>query len=77
MLLAMIKGWTRTGIGKSQGFLGLTVRDETVGDFNIMHMAFEPTPDEVALIVAGHHIIVSLMGIRPQPIRIGVDKDAP
>ena len=73
MLIAMIEGHSRI-CGQSQGYPGLPIRDETVIDkatgsvANIMHTAWEPTPEEIEKIKSGAKIIVSLIGLNPQPI---------
>lgn len=77
MIVAMIEGANRV-CGKSQGYLGLPVRDETVidkatGDIvNIMHTAWTPTPEEIEKIKNGANIIVSLIGMNPQPLMVTV-----
>lgn len=77
MLIAMIEGATRV-CGKAQGYLGLPVRDETVVDkasgevVNMMHTAWELTPDELARLNDGAKIIVSVIGHNPQPIMLNV-----
>lgn len=71
MLIARIEGATRV-CGKSQGYLGLPVRDEIVDGVNIMHTAWEPTPDEIERIKAGAKVIVSVIGNNPQPIMLTV-----
>ena len=71
MLIARIEGTNRV-CGKSQGFLGLPVRDEIVNGQNIMHSAWEPTPDEIERIQKGAKIIVSVIGNNPQPIMLNV-----
>ncbi|RUW55610.1 hypothetical protein EOA32_00905 [Mesorhizobium sp. M1A.F.Ca.ET.072.01.1.1] len=77
MLIAHIEGCTRV-CGKSQGYLGLPVRDETIIDkasgevVNLMHTAWEPTPDEIEKIKNGAKIIVSVIGNNPQPIMLNV-----
>lgn len=79
MIIARIEGTTRV-CGKSQGYLGLPVRDETIVDpatgqeCNMMHTAWEPTPEEIEAIVAGAKIIVSVIGNNPQPIMLTVGK---
>lgn len=67
----MIEGATRV-CGKSQGFLGLPIRDETVNGVNVMHSVWEPTPDELVSLMAGGKIIVSVIGFNPQPIMLTV-----
>ena len=53
MIPKAIEGATRR-IGKSQGFLGLALRDMTLEDGQpVMCSAWEPTPDEIAKIAAG------------------------
>ena len=77
MQIAMIEGATRV-CGKSQGYMGLPVRDETAidqatGDItNFMHTAWTPTPEEIEKIVNGASVIVSLIGLNPQPIIVTV-----
>lgn len=73
MLIAMIEGANRI-CGKAQGYKGLPVRDELVDGVNIMHTAWEPTPDEIERIKAGAKIIVSVIGTSPQPILLNVSK---
>lgn len=76
MMISQIEGANRT-CGKSQGYLGLPVRDETIIEkdgtiTNIMHTAWEPTPEEIEKINNGAKIIVSLIGLNPQPINVDV-----
>lgn len=74
MLIARIEGTTRV-CGKSQGYLGMPVRDETIeGGINIMHVAWEPTPEELKLLNKGANVITSTIGISPQPMKVGVGK---
>lgn len=77
MLIAMIEGATRV-CGKSQGYIGLPIRDETTidrtnGDVcNIMHTAWEPTPEELEALQNGGKVIISIIGLNPQPIMVNV-----
>jgi hypothetical protein len=77
MLVAMIEGANRV-CGKSQGYLGLPIRDETIidtatGDItNIMHTAWTPTPEELAKLNNGANVIISLIGLNPQPLMVTV-----
>lgn len=73
MLIAMIDGHTRI-CGRSQGYNGLPVRDEMQEDnmTNIMHTAWTPTPEEIERIKAGANVIVSLIGLNPQPLLVTV-----
>lgn len=73
MLIARIEGATRV-CGKSQGFKGLPIRDESIDGGNIMHSAWEPTPEEIEMICKGAKIIVSVIGNNPQPIMLSVGK---
>ena len=65
-------GATRV-LGKSQGFLGLSVRDE-VNDQGIPYMVtvWEPTPGEIAKLSAGARVEVLIMGTVHPPIRVEV-----
>lgn len=74
MLIARIEGATRV-CGQSQGYLGLPVRDEIIDGVNIMHTAWEPTPDEIERIKNGAKIIVSVIGNNPQPIMLSVSSE--
>ena len=72
MIVKMIKGCTRV-LGKSQGFLGLPVRDELIneavmGPTPAMVTSWEPTPDEISRIGAGAPIIVKILGTAHPPI---------
>jgi hypothetical protein len=77
MLIARIEGATRT-IGKSQGYLGLPLRDEARVDpvsgseVNVMTSAWQPTPAELAALVMGATIHVSLFGEQHPPILVAV-----
>lgn len=73
MLIARIEGATRV-CGKSQGYLGLPVRDEIITtkegiNFNIMHSAWEATPKEIENI-SEKFIYVSILGFDPLPMTI-------
>jgi hypothetical protein len=77
MLIGHIEGATRI-IGKSQGYLGLPVRDVTLncsvnGDATpAMVTAWHPTPDELAALMAGAAIHVQILGQSHPPIMVGV-----
>ncbi len=76
MLIGRIQGTTRV-LGKSQGYLGLPIRDEIVkldnGDeVSTMVSAWTPTPGELAALNAGASIHVSLWGQSHPPIMLGV-----
>lgn len=77
MLIAQIEGATRT-LGKSQGYLGLPLRDERI-DCTVngpgtpqMVTAWTPTPEELAMLNAGATVHVSIIGIAHPPIHVGV-----
>jgi hypothetical protein len=77
MLISHIEGATRV-LGKSQGYLGLPVRDErihcTVGGEGTPAMvtAWEPTPDEIARINAGARVYLRVLGTAHPPVMIEV-----
>lgn len=78
MQAMMITGHTRI-CGKSQGFLGLPVRDEFIPHpflssegYNVMHTAWEPTQEELVKLLNGGKVIISLIGNNPQPIQVNV-----
>ena len=77
MLIAHIEGATRV-IGKSQGYLGLPVRDGTVNctvggeGTPTMTTAWHPTPAELAALNAGAAVHVTLLGQSHPPIILGV-----
>jgi len=79
MQIARIEGANRV-CGQSQGYLGLPIRDEMIIDkatgklTNIMHTAWEPTPKEIEMLINGGKIIVSIIGLSPQPILLTVSK---
>lgn len=77
MLIAVIEGVTRR-IGKSQGYLGLPVRDDTINckvngpDTPTMTTAWHPMPEELAALNAGAAIHVTLLGNQHPPIMLSV-----
>jgi hypothetical protein len=77
MIAAMIDGATRI-VGKSQGYLGLPIRDEIIDskvngpDTPCMVTAWEPTPDELARIIAGAKINIRILGYVPPPMMVTV-----
>lgn len=77
MQIAMIEGATRI-IGKSQGYLGLPIRDEaincTVGGEGTpcMVTAWQPTPDELARLNAGASVHLRLLGTMHPPVLVEV-----
>lgn len=72
MLSLAISGTTRR-IGKSQGYNGLCVRDFVYGDGTpAMQTAWQPTPSEIARIIAAEPIILTLLGTGHPPVLIEV-----
>lgn len=77
MLIGTIEGVTRV-IGKSQGYLGLPLRDEVMnctvnGDGTpAMVTAWQPTPDELARLNAGASVHLRVLGTVHPPVMVGV-----
>lgn len=75
MIIGRIDGATRV-LGKSQGYLGLPVRDGVINcsvggeDTPCMTTAWVPTPAELAAINAGAAIHVTLIGTSHPPIML-------
>ena len=72
MIIQRIKGWTRE-IGKSQGFIGLPLRDATINTTNLgqqpcMVTAWEPTPDELEAIANGGLVYLTILGTAHPPV---------
>lgn len=77
MQIGRITGATRV-LGKSQGYMGLPVRDEkidTVVDGEgtaVMTTAWLPTPKELEALNAGAPVHVRIVGTAHPPIMVGV-----
>ena len=77
MLIGHIEGATRV-VGKSQGYLGLPLRDGVRecsvagGEVPFMTSAWVPKPDELAALNAGAAVHVSIDGIVPPPMLVTV-----
>lgn len=77
MIIAMIQGATRI-IGKTQGFLGLPLRDEPIDcavngpDTPSMVTAWEPTPEEMAKLNAGAPVHLRILGSSHPPVMLTV-----
>jgi hypothetical protein len=77
MHIGRIEGATRV-LGKSQGFIGLPVRDETMicrvsgCEQPVMVTAWFPTPEEIEAIVAGAPVHVHIYGLMHPPIMVDV-----
>lgn len=77
MLVGHIEGATRV-IGKSQGYIGLPVKDVEIncsvgGDGTpAMVTAWHPTPDELDALSRGAPVYVQILGTAHPPIMLGV-----
>lgn len=77
MLISRIENATRV-CGKSQGFLGLPIRDEVISErvlgenIPCMVTAWEPTPEELTALNAGAKVNVKIIGIQPAPMLVEV-----
>lgn len=77
MLIGTIEGVTRI-IGKSQGYLGLPLRDELINckvggqGTPAMVTAWQPTPDELARLNAGASVHLRVLGTVHPPVMVGV-----
>lgn len=75
MLIGRIDGATRV-LGKSQGYLGLPVKDDVIHcsvggeDTPCMITAWVPTPAELAALNAGAAIHVRIVGTAHPPIML-------
>jgi hypothetical protein len=67
----VIKGHTRI-LGKSQGYLGLPIRDSNMDGAAVMESLWEPTPAELEKIVCGAPVLLWVMGTIHPPVLIGV-----
>ena len=79
MQIGRIEGATRV-IGKSQGYLGLPLRDERINctvngeGTPAMVTAWLPTPQELAALDAGAAVHVRILGTQHPPITLTVGK---
>lgn len=71
MIINAIEGATRR-IGKSQGYLGLPLRDEVVDGVPRMVSSWQPTPAEAAAIAAGAPIYLTVLGTAHPPVLLQV-----
>lgn len=77
MHIGRIEGATRV-LGKSQGYLGLPVRDVMVNCTVVgegtptLETAWLPTPEQIARIVAGAAVHVRIFGTSHPPIMVDV-----
>lgn len=77
MIVGRVKGATKV-LGKSQGFLGLPVREDTLlidtdgSTHKVLVTAWEPTPAEIEKIVQGAPIHLILWGEGHPPVMLEV-----
>lgn len=77
MEIGVIEGATRI-VGKSQGYLGLPIRDELINcsvngqQTPCMVTAWKPTPAELAALIAGASVHVRILGKVPPPMNVEV-----
>jgi hypothetical protein len=75
MQVGCIDGTTRI-VGKSQGYLGLPIRDEVIHcsvngtETPAMVTAWVPDPDELAALQAGAAVHVRVLGRVPPPMMV-------
>ncbi|TIM16226.1 MAG: hypothetical protein E5Y67_03265 [Mesorhizobium sp.] len=75
MQIGRIQGCTRT-IGKSQGYIGLPLRDIVINDSvtgpntPAMETAWFPTVEELTALVAGAPIILRVVGAGHPPVML-------
>lgn len=81
MIAKRIAGATRV-LGRSQGYIGLAVRDEQVNctvngpHTPTMVTAWEPTPQELAALNAGAPVLLHVVGTAHPPVRVEVGEPA-
>lgn len=79
MLIARIEGCTRV-LGEPENWTpdtsgkvsGLPIRDELNGDYPAMVSAWEPTPLELAALVAGEKVYLRVLGRGHPPVMLTV-----
>ena len=71
MMINAIEGCTRR-IGKSQGYLGLPLRDEVVNGTPQMVTSWQPTPNELTALAAGAPIYLTVLGTGHPPVMLTV-----
>jgi hypothetical protein len=77
MQVGVIEGHTRI-IGKSQGYLGLPLRDMFLDQDEAhpaMQSAWFPTPDELRALLAGAPLVLTVLGTAHPPVMLGVGKE--
>lgn len=77
MEIGRIQGTTRV-LGKSQGYLGLPIRDVLLNDSvngpqtPAMQTAWFPSPDELDALKSGAPLILTILGSGHPPVMLGV-----
>jgi hypothetical protein len=72
MIPKRVEGATRV-LGKSQGFLGLPIRDAVMeGVDPVMISAWEPTNDELIALARGASVYLMIVGSLHPPVRLMV-----
>lgn len=77
MIIGRIPGATRV-LGKSQGYLGLPIRDELIEEgvngpgTPCMVTAWIPNPDEIERLINGAPVHVRILGTTHPPIMVDV-----
>lgn len=71
MIINAIEGATRR-IGKSQGYLGLPLRDESADGIPQMVSSWQPTPAEAAKLAKGAPIYLTVLGTAHPPVMLTV-----
>lgn len=69
----MIDGFTRI-LGRSQGYIGLPVKDTIVEDCYAMQTLWEPTPDELERLNRGKGILITMLTVEHPPIKVEVQE---
>ena len=65
-------------VGKSQGYLGVTISDRIIDGHPMMVTAWELTPKEVEGIIAGEKLYLTVLGTGFPPVMLTVgDPHAP
>ncbi len=75
MIIQRIDGTTRV-LGKSQGYLGLPIRDDVDPGSGqpCMLSSWEPTPEELEALNAGGKVTLRVLGSGHPPVMLYVEK---
>lgn len=71
MLNKHIPGAVRS-VGKSQGYIPISVRYDNQDGYPIVTTAWEPTPEEIAAIVAGGSIFIAIIAEKQPPLQLWI-----